>query len=381
MSIIIVVSEVILVATAGVSPFYLVWRKLYVKNHLKLFPANNNDDALRLQKIHGYNEHSLVGISGEKLFWLDDKKDCAVSYNEHGKVWIVAGEPLASEKELIPAMREFLEFAETKKKIVAFLPVTERFARLIDVNKFDIVKIGATPYFDLQNWKPRGDKAKHLRAALNSSKRAEISVQEVSQITDNFNNEVLELSKKWIKTRRAGVKFSWLFDLNVFENSERKKFFAARVKSGKLVGVLAASPIPAREGWYLEDILRAADAPNGTTELLVSEAFRILASQGAKLATLGTVPLSEKDTAKFLTSRNALLKMSFRFSRKKLNSIYNFEGLQRFKSKFVPSWWEGEYAVTQRSLFSILRIVIALFYIIVPGGVMEIIQTNLQDFF
>lgn len=379
MSLINVASELILAASAGISPFYLLWRKLHSKNRLVVVHPDDGADALRLQQIHGYNAHSLVSISGEKKFWFNSAKEGAISYNEKGNVWIVGGEPIASEKGLLPTTQEFLAYARTKKKKVAFLPVTERFARLIDSTKFDVIKIGAAPYFDLQNWNPRGNKAKHLRVALNNSKRAGLSVAEITQVTGEFRSEVAELSAQWLKSRRAKVTFGWLFALNVFEKAENKKFFAARDESGKLVGVLAASPIPLREGWYLEDVLRAEDAQKGTSELLVYETLKILASQGAKLATLGTVPLSEKGADDLMTNHNRLTKMSLKLSRRKLGGIYNFEGLQRFKSKFVPTWWESEYAVSGRGRFSALRIVHALFYIIVPGGIAKTIQAFLDS--
>lgn len=381
MSIILEVSEIILFASAGISPFYFLWRKLNFTNRIDFLPPDDSENALRLQKIHGYNEHSLVGITGEKSFWLDQKKQSAISYNERGKIWIVAGEPLAVEKDLLRVMQEFLDYARTKKKIVAFLPITERFARLIDSTDFNIVKIGASPYFDLQNWNPRGNKAKHLRVALNHSKRAGISVSEVSEITEEFRCETSKLSQDWLNSRRARIKFGWLFALGIFDKSDCKKFFAARNQSGKLVGILAASPIPARDGWYLEDVLRANDAPQGTADLLIFETLKILASQGAKLATLGTVPLSDKGLDYLQSDNNRFVKNSLKFSRKNFNSIYNFEGLQRFKSKFVPTWWESEYAVCHHKWFSILRIVCALFYVIIPGGLAEVIQTNLQNYF
>src|SRR5205823_12310004 len=100
------------------------------------------------------------------------------------------------------------------------------------------------------------------------------------------------LCKRWLKTRRSPTKFGWLFAVDLFHHSARKKYFTARDPTGRLVGFLAASPIPARQGWYLEDVLRLPDAPNGTADLLVVEVLKWLKRDGAKLATLGTAPMA-----------------------------------------------------------------------------------------
>ena len=46
------------------------------------------------------------------------------------------------------------------------------------------------------------------------------------------------------------------------------------------VGFLIASPIPRRDGWLIEQIVRGREAPNGTTELLLDTAIRALAGDG-----------------------------------------------------------------------------------------------------
>ena len=47
---------------------------------------------------------------------------------------------------------------------------------------------------------------------------------------------------------------------------DRPLFVAER--EGALVGILSVAPIHGREGWLLQNLLRAPDAPNGTAEAL-----------------------------------------------------------------------------------------------------------------
>src|SRR6185503_13364685 len=108
---------------------------------------------------------------------------------------------------------------------------------------------------------------------------------------------------------------------------ERKKYFTARDPNGRLVGFLAASPIPARAGWYLEDVLRAKEAPNGTADLLVVEALQLLKADGAKLATLGTAPMAMEGHVSPEVHASRILSKLTRLIATCFSVFYNFGGV------------------------------------------------------
>ena len=127
------------------------------------------------------------------------------------------------------------------------------------------------------------------------------------------------------RTRRAATTFGWLLALDPFLHAERKKLFAARDAGGQLVGLLAASPIPTRDGWYLEDVLREPKAPQGTADLLVIEALHRLAQSGASLATLGTTPLAAEGEDDTSTHDHHVIERALRSAAQPLGAFYNFE--------------------------------------------------------
>jgi lysylphosphatidylglycerol synthetase-like protein (DUF2156 family) len=366
MSHIILSSEILILIGTGFKIVYSRFPARKLKAVTSRYPVDKTADLLRLQSLYGYNEHSSVSISATRNVWFDEQTSSAVNYTEHGKVWLAAGEMLAADENLISATNRFLQAASRHKKIVAFLPTTEKFARLIaDSSELKAVKIGASPYFALQNWNPRGNKAKKLRAGLSQARRSTIKVQEISEIKDCFRTEVDGLCRDWLKTRRSIIELGWLFKLSPFQNEENKRFFVARNDAGKLVGFLMASPIPARAGWYLEDVLRASDAPNGTADLLVFETMKILAAEGVQLVTLGTAPLATDGEDEVSSNGNYFTKHMLNVSRKHLNAFYNFRGLRHFKAKFVPTWWESEYVLIPRGVFAPLLVLLAFLLAIV----------------
>lgn len=335
------------------------------------------EDLLHEQSCHGYNAHSLVSIAPGARLWSCPQVDGAITYNEFGKVWLVPGDPLAHPDNVAELTRRFVEAARAEGRFAAFMPATARFARQAAPLGLHAVKIAAAPYFDLTTWAPRGDRAKKARAGVNQARRAGVRVVEVSGADETLKRETALLCRSWLKARRCAVKLGWLFELDPFQHAARKKFFTARDKAGKLIGFLAASPIPARDGWYLEDVLRLPSAPPGTADLLVVEALSRLQADGAKLATLGTSPLAREGDHDPEICEHEFVENVLRIITSCFSAFYNFEGLRRFKTKFAPSWWESEYILFPRDVLAPPHLIRAFIQAIAPDGASNLIARQI----
>ena len=305
------------------------------------------------------------------MLWSTPEIDGAIVYSEFGRVWLAAGEPLAGAEDKPELARQFAEHAKQHNRVVAFVPATTSFACSIVSRDFSAVKVGAAPYFDLKTWNPRGNSAKKMRAEVNQARRAGVIVESVTHIDHDLKQEAAELCLHWLGNRRAATSFGWLVALDPFRHADHKKYFIART-NGKLVGFLGVSPVPARKGWYLEDVLREPDAPAGTATLLVFEALQALKKDGAELATLGTAPLAN-DGANEVSTEHPVVAHALRVASKRFSGVYNFEGLRRFKGKFAPSWWESEYVVAQRGIAIHPRVANAIMHAVVPRGLPQLL--------
>jgi phosphatidylglycerol lysyltransferase len=318
---------------------------------------SNTEVLLKWHERWGYNPHGFVSILPNALTWTDPRGRGAISYFSAGNTWL-ASDPFAPEEEVIEVARSFLSDAGREGKLVSFVPATSRFAMHAGELRMDAVPIGASPYFDLKTWAPRGDRAKKVRSAVNQSRRSGLIVEEVCgrQIC---KTEVDTLCTEWLKTRRT-VTFGWVFTLDPLRFCERKRFFVARAPCGRLLGLLAASPIPARNGWYLEDVLRHPEAPNGTSDLLIVEAMALLGRTGSSVATLGTVLASYLELGEPLRrGHHVVARTMFRIFGTHMEALYNFQGLRRFKTKFSPSWWEPEFVMFPPGMMHSTRVVAA----------------------
>jgi phosphatidylglycerol lysyltransferase len=331
-------------------------------------------ELLRLQTLYGYNAHSLVSVAPGARVWSAPEIDGAIIYCEFGRVWLAAGDPVASEAETAELARRFVAAARRAHRVAAFIPVTERFARIATRESgLCAVKIAAAPYFDLNVWAPRGDRAKKMRGGVNQALRAGVVFDEAEQVTEELRRETVALCGSWLRSRRAATGFGWLLALDPFRHAEHKKFFTARNAEGHLVGLLAASPMPARGGWYLEDVLRRPDAPAGTADLLVVEALKRLREAGGRLATLGTAPLAPDGDDDISTPGHVQSRRAIRLVAARLGSFYNFAGVRRFKSKFAPTRWESEYVLVPKGVTIPTRVAYALVRAVVPGGIVQLL--------
>ena len=349
----------------GVAGRYL---QLYIRHSLHLQLPDPTVELLKLHQLHGYNAHALVSITPDVRVWTCREAEGAIAYNEFGGVWLVPGDPIASDENLAKVSACFLQEAHAEGRVVGFMPATAQFAKQSKLLGLRAIEIGSAPYFDLATWAPRGDRAKKARAGVNQARRAGVRVTEIVDINERLVRETACLCKSWLTTRRSALKFEWLFKIDLFQHRDRKKYFAARAANGKLVGFVAASPIPARDGWYLEDVLRSKDAPNGTTDLLVVEVLDLLKRDGAKLATLGTAPMSMAGIVDPEVPASPLLSKALRFIANCVSIFYNFEGVRRFKTKFAPSWWESEYVLMSANVTAPPRVLRAFVRAIVPAG-------------
>ena len=350
---------------AGVAGRYL---RHYIHHTHNLILPDPTEDLFRFYQLFGYNAHALVGIATGTRLWTCPETDGAIAYSEFGKVWLVPGDPLASVENLETVSDRFLQKAHAEGRVVGFMPATEQFAKHSSGLGLRAIKIGAAPYFDLTTWAPRGDRAKKARAGVNHARRAGVHVTEIVNVDEKLVKETACLCKSWLTTRRSPIRFEWLFTVDLFRYRENKRYFTARDANGKLVGFLAASPIPARDGWYLEDVLRSKNAPNGTTDLLIVEVLKSLKQSGVKLATLGTALLAADGVVDPGIHVSGVLSKATWFAARCCSIFYNFNGMRRFKAKFAPSWWESEYVLISPNATAPLRVLSACIHAVVPAG-------------
>jgi phosphatidylglycerol lysyltransferase len=168
------------------------------------------------------------------------------------------------------------------------------------------------------------------------------------------SRDLHDILKKWLSTRGLPP-LHFLVEPDTLDRLIDRRIFAAST-GASTVAFAVLSPIPARNGWLVEQFPRLHEAPNGTIELLLASAVRAIAESGATYVTLGLAPLARRDQVTS-TEESWWIRSTLRFAAMHGKRFYNFRGLESFKSRFRPYLWEPVYAIENSPRFSIKALI------------------------
>ncbi len=200
------------------------------------------------------------------------------------------------------------------------------------------VVIGAEPVWHVARWPEILARKASVRAQIRRAANKGVVAERWTGARALASPELRAVLADWLD-RRGLPPLSFMADPFVLDAPGDRQFVVA-IRSGTVVGYLALVP---GDETFVEWIIQARDAPNGTAALLLDAAVRGLPQPGT--FTLGMVPLSTfaplSDRAPSLAVRALLA-----WTRAHATRFYNFQGLERFKAKFVPDAWRPLALVT-----------------------------------
>lgn len=313
--------------------------------------------VLALLKRHSRHTTSFQILEPGYQYWFDGD-DTVIAYADTGRAWVAAGVPVASRRKLAAVTRRFIAAAEARGRKVRFFGVDRAFA---DTTGLHRTHIGEEPFWDPTAWDQVLRNSKSLREQLRRARAKGVELRRVTaeEIEDEdgpTRRGIEALIARWLASHALSeMKFMVL--VHPFSHPQERRYVVAE-RDGQTIGFAAAVPIYGLEGWFVEDIIRDPNAPNGTAESLVDAMMRTLAAEGSRTATLGLAPLAGEV--------NTVL----RLTRDYTAALYNFGGVRAFKEKLRPDRWEPVYLAYPHDHLGLwaMRDVLAAF---APGGLVS----------
>ena len=274
-----------------------------------------------------------------------------------GRFSIVAGDPVTPPGGLGPCIDHL---RAVLRGPIALVSASAGVRDELALRGWGWLKVGEEPFWEPARWTLDGAAAARARHAVNAARKKGLTASETGVAFPTWREDrrdMEEVGSQWSGSH--GVRaLGFLLTLAPFEGAEQRRYFLARDAVGRLQGYLAAVPIYARQGFYFQDFVRRADAPNGVNELLFHEAMVAMQQSGARVVTLGAAPLAglEKEAP-----QQRWLNRALRFAYDHLGAFYPFQSLAEYKAKYAPHWWEAKYLVfapqrvRARLLFAVLR--------------------------
>ena len=315
-------------------------------------PDRRGADALvRARELvlrYGWNATAYQILNPGISFWFSADGDAVVGFVTRHRVRVVAGVPVCAEARLAEVAGEFEVAARAAGERVCYFGAGERLeSTYVARPTHSMIALGAQPSWDPRGWPRMVASRASVRAQLNRARNKGVRVEAWPAERATRNSQLQRCLDEWLESRPLPPLHFLVEPETLALLFDRKVFVAQR--GGAPVGFLVASPVPARNGWLIEQFVRGHHAPNGTSELLIDAAMRSLAAQGATYVTLGLAPLSRHARP---VPGPLWLRALLGWVRLHGRRFYNFEGLDSFKSKFQPQAWEEILAIYSEPDFS-----------------------------
>jgi phosphatidylglycerol lysyltransferase len=298
---------------------------------------------------HGWNAMAYQILNPGMRLWFSADGEGVVGYVRAARHRVVAGAPVCAPERLAETALEFAADAHRARQRLCYFGAQERLVEELAVHgPTSELLLGAQPAWDPRSWDAVLAGKASLRAQLSRARNKGVTVLPWQTTADD--TALQRCLDEWIRTRGLPP-MHFLVEWNILPRLLDRRLFVAE-RDGQVIGFLIASPIPARNGWLIEQMIRGHAAPNGTNELMLDTAMRALAAEGAGYVTLGLSPLSQTVPSQQPDPPPAV-RLLLAWTRIHGRRFYNFEGLERFKRKFQPEGWEPIYAVTNRPKISV----------------------------
>jgi len=289
--------------------------------------------------------------------WFRPDGEAVVGYVPAGGLWVVAGAPICPSAQLVPTVEAFEAAAARAGCQVCYFGAQTRLVEaLAERRPMAQLLLGAQPVWDPRGWPAIVAGKASLRAQLARARNKGVAVTNLPAVAVATHPAVRRCLTEWLATRQLPPLHFLVEPDTLAVPQDRRVFLAWRGVA--VVAYLVATPIPNRDGWLLEQVVRGHAAPNGTAELLIDGAMRALADVGAAYITLGVAPLSQRTTEIAHPQRLpvwAVLSLAQAHGQR----LYNFAGLEAFKAKLQPCAWEpvyllsGEHTISLRTLYAV----------------------------
>lgn len=233
-----------------------------------------NTDAILDSNCQLFSIPSIEGFIGYRI-----ESNCAVVFGDPVC-------PLANQVQLAEAFRYY---CEEQGLNVIYTIVSEQFTRVsANEHKRVLIQFGNKLVLDPSDdpLKRTGPKAVLVRKKVKHALNKGIVFSEYLTGDPVLERSIEEVGSSWLKSRHGPQVY--IAHFNFFNDREGKRLFYAK-QGERVVGFLLLNEIQASSGWLLNNLIIDADAPPGTSELLITSTLKVLEMEKSKSVIVGPV--------------------------------------------------------------------------------------------
>ena len=301
-------------------------------------PANEGDLlTVRALVAKSPNTFAHLAMLRDKSFLVSQDGKGFLMYAVAGRSWVCMGDPVGPPAARAELAWRFREMVDLYAGWTAFYQAgKDNLPLYLDLG-LAIVKIGEEARVPLQEFSLAGQARKGLRYTRNMIEK-EGCVFEVApaSATPELLPELRAVSDSWLASKHAREK---KFSLGFFHEEYLSGCAMALVRrEGRIVAFANLWECEGREELSVDLMRYAPDAPTSVMEYLYIMLMLWGREKGYQWFNLGMAPFSGLERHFLAPTWTRLGGMLYSYG----GTLYNFQGLRRFKDKFDPVW-ESKY--------------------------------------
>jgi phosphatidylglycerol lysyltransferase len=301
-------------------------------------PADEGDmRTVRALVAKSPDTFAHLAMLRDKSFLVSRDNTGFLMYAVAGRSWVCMGDPVGPPAARAELAWRFREMVDLYAGWTAFYQAGKANLPLYLDLGLTIVKIGEEARVPLQDFSLAGQARKGLRYTRNMVEK-ELCVFELApaSATAGLLPELRAVSDAWLASKHAREK---KFSLGFFNEEYLSACAVALVRrEGKIVAFANLWECAGREELSVDLMRYAPDAPTSVMEYLYIMLMLWGREQGYQWFNLGMAPFSGLERHFLAPTWTRLGGMLYSYG----GTLYNFQGLRRFKDKFDPVW-EAKY--------------------------------------
>ncbi len=322
-----------LLLAAMIAASYALWRLLRPSKPL-IMPPSQGDLERAAAVIESAHDPAVnLALLGDKNLLFNADRTAFIMYQASGSSWISMGDPVGPSALYEPLVWSFIENCDGMAMSPVFYQVTpDNLPLYIDLG-LSLGKLGEEARvlldaFSLEGAARADLRHSHRRALRDGAQFEVIPRGRVGAVMA----ELRAVSNAWLAAKNTAEK---RFSLGFFDERYLANFDCAVVRRDGAIVAFANIWRAGADTALSVDLMRYSEAaPKGVIDFLLAECMLWGRAQHYQWFGLGMAPLSGLEEHALAPTWHKLGRMVQRYG----ETFYPFEGLRKYKEKFLPVW-------------------------------------------
>jgi phosphatidylglycerol lysyltransferase len=273
-----------------------------------------------------------LALLGDKNLLFNSDRTAFIMYQVSGHSWVAMGDPVGPPEVSEPLAWEFLENCDVMAVSPVFYQVKpQNLSLYIDLG-LNLSKLGEEARVALDTFSLEGAERADLRQAHRRAGRDGAQFEVIPRAALGAAlDELRAVSDAWLAAKNTAEK---RFSLGFFDERYLLNFDCGVVRRGGAIVAFANLWRGASRELSVDLMRYNDDAPKGVIDYLLIECMLWGKGQGYRWFNLGMAPLSGLEEHALAPTWHKLGRLVQRYG----ETFYHFEGLRKYKEKFLPVW-------------------------------------------